>query len=242
MKTKLPEFPHIPDEFSRFPELAYNLWWSWNSEARGLFQKLNPIAWQSGKNNAVRILKDTSTELFEKFSKNEELLNLYNHVMESFDSYMRAEDTWFKKTHPEQAGIKFAYFSAEFGLHTSVPIYSGGLGILAGDTCKEASDLGLPFVAVGALYPEGYFTQEIQPDGTQNPHYIRIDLENTPILPVLNDNGEKMLVPVPFGNREILVALWLCQVGRVPIYLMDTNIPENNQWGPGHGGAVVWRR
>ncbi len=230
MKTKLPEFQHIPDEFSRFPELAYNLWWSWNSEARGLFQKLNPIAWQSGKNNGVEILKETSTELFKKFSRNEELLNLYNKVMESFDSYMQAEDTWFKRAHPEQSGLKLAYFSAEFGLHTSVPIYSGGLGILAGDTCKEASDLGLPFVAVGALYPEGYFTQEIQPDGTQNPHYVRIDLENTPILPILRDNGERMLVPVPFGNREILVALWLCQVGRVPIYLMDTNIPENNQW------------
>lgn len=230
MKTNLPEFAHIPDEFSRFPKLAYNLWWSWNSEARGLFQQINPIAWQSGKNNAVSILKETSAEHFEKISRNEDLLNLYNKVMQNFDSYMKAEDTWYKSAHSENSGKKFAYFSAEFGLHTSVPIYSGGLGILAGDTCKEASDLGLPFVAVGALYPEGYFMQEIEPDGTQKPNYVRLDLENTAILPVLNDSGEKLLVPVPFGNREILVALWLCQVGRIPIYLMDTNIPENNQW------------
>lgn len=230
MKTILPEFTHIPDEFSRFPELAYNLWWSWNSEARGLFQKLNPIAWQTGKNNGLTILRETSASRFGKFSRNEELLTLYNKVMDNFDSYMRADDTWYKKAHEEFSGRKFAYFSAEFGLHTSVPIYSGGLGILAGDTCKEASDLGLPFAAVGALYPEGYFKQEIEPDGTQKASYERIDLENTPILPILDDSGERLLVSVPFGNREILVALWLLQAGRVPIYLMDTNIPENNQW------------
>jgi glycogen phosphorylase len=230
MKTQLPEFAHIPDEFSRFPELAYNLWWSWNSEARGLFQQLNPIAWQNGKNNAVTILKETSAGHFDKFARNSELLALYNKVINSFDSYMRADDTWFKKSHADISDKKFAYFSAEFGLHTSVPIYSGGLGILAGDTCKEASDLGLPFAAVGALYPEGYFKQEIEPDGTQKASYERIDLENTAILPILDDSGNKLLVPVPFGNREILVALWLLQAGRIPIYLMDTNISENSQW------------
>ncbi len=229
MKTMLPDFDHIPEKFSRFPELAYNLWWSWNSEARGLFQQLNPIAWQTGKNNAVRILKETSAELFEKFAQNQDLLALYQKVINDYDSYMKAENTWFKRIHPEETK-KFAYFSAEFGIHTSVPIYSGGLGILAGDTCKEASDLDLPFVAVGALYPEGYFKQEIEPDGTQRDHYVEIDLENTAILPVLDDNGKKLLVPVPFGNREILVAVWKCQAGRIPVYLMDTNIPENNEW------------
>ena len=123
MKTQLPEFAHIPDEFSRFPELAYNLWWSWNSEARGLFQQLNPIAWQNGKNNAVTILRETSAEHFDRFARNEELLALYNKVINSFDSYMRADDTWFKKAHADISDKKFAYFSAEFGLHTSVPIY-----------------------------------------------------------------------------------------------------------------------
>jgi starch phosphorylase len=229
MKTTIPEFTHIPEKFSRFPELAYNLWWSWSSEARGLFQQLNPLAWQTGKNNAVRILKETPSARFDEFANDQEMVALYEKVMGRFDAYMRAENTWFTQAHPGE-NRKFAYFSAEFGIHTSVPIYSGGLGILAGDTCKEASDLGLPFVAVGALYPEGYFMQEIEPDGTQRDRYVRIDLDNTAILPVLNDSGDKLLVPVPFGNREILVAVWKCQAGRVPVFLMDTNIPENNEW------------
>lgn len=230
MNTNLPEFNHIPERFSRFPELAYNLWWSWNSQARGLFQQINPIAWQSGKNNAVTILKETSAERFEKLSKNQEILDLYDVVINTFDHYMKAEDTWFSQAHPDLVGKTIAYFSAEFGIHTSVPIYSGGLGILAGDTCKEASDLGLPFVAVGALYPEGYFKQEIESDGTQKDSYVRIDTDTTAILPVLDEKGNRLLVPVPFGNREILVALWLCRAGRVPVFLMDTNIPENNEW------------
>ena len=230
MKTRLPDFPHLPEQFSRFPELAYNLWWSWNSEARGLFQQINPLAWQSGKNNAVTILKETSAERFEKLSGNGDLLALYKKVIEEYDRYMKAEETWYRKAHQDQGGKKFAYFSAEFGLHTSVPIYSGGLGILAGDTCKEASDLGLPFAGVGALYPEGYFKQEIESDGTQMDSYVRIDTGDTPILPVLNENGDPLLVPVPFGNREILVAVWLCQAGRIQIFLMDTNIPENDPW------------
>jgi starch phosphorylase len=143
---------------------------------------------------------------------------------------MSSTDTWFSTSHPDKYEEQLAYLSAEFAVHTSVPIYSGGLGLLAGDTCKEASDLGLPLVAVGAFYPDGFFRQTLSADGSQVATYQRINTDQTPLLRVCNDDGSKFLVELPMDGRRVRVAVWRLQVGRVPIFLMDTDIPENEPW------------
>ncbi len=230
MRSTLPDFEHIPARIRRLGELAYNVWWCWNAEARHLFRSLDRATWRQTEQNPVRILREISGELFEAASRDPEFLGLYDRVTARFDRYMNASDTWHSQSRPNKPEELIAYFCAEFALHTSVPIYSGGLGLLAGDTCKEASDLGLPFVAVGALYPEGYFRQQMNPDGSQEATYVRIKPELTPLLPMLNDDGTPLIVTIPMDSREINVAVWRLQAGRVPIYLMDTNIPENDPW------------
>ncbi|HUV14770.1 MAG TPA: DUF3417 domain-containing protein, partial [Acidobacteriota bacterium] len=230
MRSTLPSFEHIPERIRRLGELAYNVWWCWNAEARHLFRTLDRATWRRTEQNPVRILQEISSQLLEAASRDPEFLALYDRVTTRFDRYMNASDTWYSRSRYNQPEQSIAYFCAEFALHTSVPIYSGGLGLLAGDTCKEASDLGLPFVAVGALYPEGYFRQQMNPDGSQEAIYVRIKPELTPLLRVLNDDGTPLIVTIPLDSREINVAVWRLQAGRVPIYLMDTNITENEPW------------
>src|SRR6266704_2455934 len=186
----LPQSPaQLPPSLSRLWELSHNLWWSWNPDARALFETLDRTLWKLTSHNPVKLLHQLSPERAVSASADPVFLQRYESVLLAFDSYMSAADTWFARQHPELAEGLIAYFSAEFGLHQSLPIYSGGLGILSGDHCKEASDLGLPFVGVGFLYPQGYFQQRITRDGTQESLYDKLHFSEAPAIPACDADG-----------------------------------------------------
>lgn len=230
MKVVLPSFQQLPKRIGRLGELSYNLWWSWDSSARALFRRLDLYLWRKTSHNPVVMLQEIDPQVLQERAQEEGFLAHYDRVMASFDHYLSGEDTWFESFHGHDSDCRIGYFCAEFGLHNSLPIYSGGLGVLAGDTCKEASDLGLPFAAIGYFYPEGYFHQRIEADGMQEARYVRLDTSTASILPVLNEDGSRFILPVPVADREVKLAVWKVQAGRVPIYLMDTNIEENDPW------------
>ena len=227
----LPQSPaQLPSSLGRLWELAHNLWWSWNPEARALFEALDRTLWKLTSHNPVKLLRDLSPERMQSASTDPSFLRRYEAVLMAFDAYMNASDTWFARQHPEMGDTLIAYFSAEFGLHQSIPIYSGGLGILAGDHCKEASDLGMPLVGIGFLYPQGYFHQRISADGWQQAWYAPFAGADVPIRPALLPNGERLLIQVQLDGRTIQVAIWQVRVGRVSLFLMDTDVEANAPW------------
>ncbi len=171
---RLAVFPTIPPRIERLYELAYNLWWSWTPGAQALYAQVNTSLWERTEQNAVATLAGADPQRLNALAEDGDFLARYDAVMAEFDAYMHPAATWFSQQFPKSANTITAYFSAEFGLHESLPIYSGGLGILSGDHCKEASDLGLPFVAVGFLYPQGYFRQRINRDGQQEAIYEKL--------------------------------------------------------------------
>jgi alpha-glucan phosphorylases len=222
-------FPIMPTRINRLYELAYNLWWSWHPEARALFSSLDIDLWEKVGHNPVHFLSAVQPQKLEKAAEDQAYLAQYDTVIRDFDHYMhpRAEETWFSTTYPELADKTIAYFSAEFGLHESLPIYSGGLGILSGDHCKEASDLGLPFVGVGFLYPQGYFTQQINRAGVQEASYDKLHFSEVPAVPAVGPDGNEVVISVDLPGRRLYAKVWKLMVGRVPLYLMDTDIPPN---------------
>jgi starch phosphorylase len=222
--------PVLAPAIERLEELAYNLWWSWNSSARALYRRIDPQLWQLANHNPVRFLHDVGQRHLDRAANDVAFVADYDQVMAAFDAYMNApaEATWFGRTYPDAGSQLIAYFSAEFGLHESLPIYSGGLGILAGDHCKTASDLGLPFVGVGFLYPQGYFQQRIDAGGHQEAIYEKLDFSMVPARPALDAKGQHILVSVDLPGRKVYAKVWRIQVGRVPIYLMDTDVEQND--------------
>jgi len=227
----LPQIPsHLPSSINRLWEVAHNLWWSWHPEARALFETLDRTLWKLTSHNPVRLLREIGPERAVAAAADPSFHRRYDAVLLAFDDYMEARDTWFTRTHPELADSVIAYFSAEFGLHHSIPIYSGGLGVLAGDHCKEASDLGVPLVGIGFLYPQGYFHQRISADGWQQAWYQPLAFGDAPIRPSVHPNGERVLIQVPLDGRTIDVAVWQVAVGRVSLYLMDTDVESNPPW------------
>jgi starch phosphorylase len=217
----------IPERIGRVEELAYNLWWSWHPEARELFRNLNYVLWRIAGHNPVKQLRETSPEQLQQLAADSHFLALYDAVMARFDVEVLAEKTWFETQYPGMLIGPVAYFSMEFAIHNSLPIYAGGLGILAGDTCKEASDIGMPFVAVGFMYPQGYFRQHISPAGEQEEVYQQLDFDEAPIRRVLGSDGSRVLAKVPLGKKTVSLAAWLVKVGRVDLYLLDTDVPDN---------------
>ena len=230
MQVHLPVVTRLPERISRIPELAHNLWWTWKASARELFRRLDLDLWKQTAHNPIRMIRQVDVRSLRQAAKNPQLLALYDSVMDDFDSYMSDNHSWFSTHYPDAKDEVIAYLCAEFGIHNSLPIYSGGLGILAGDTCKEASDLGIPLIGIGSLYPEGYFNQRIEPGGRQSEVYTRLDMDTVPLLPVLDNNGKRLLVSIPLDASQVSIALWKVQVGRVPIFLMDTDIEENEPW------------
>ncbi len=222
-------FPIMPPKISRLYELAYNLWWSWHPEALALYKKLDPALWEEVGHSPVRLLSEVQPVLLERAANDAEYLERYDSVLREFDRYMHPgpEETWFAQTYPEYTDQVIAYFSAEFGLHEALPIYSGGLGILSGDHCKEASDLNLPFVGVGFLYPQGYFRQHITRDGVQEAFYDKLHFSEAPATPALGPDGNEVMIQVELPGRRIHAKVWKVQVGRIPLYLMDTDVPPN---------------
>ncbi len=216
----------VPARLSRLKDLAYNLWWSWHPEARALFKEIDLALWRSTHHNPVLLLQQCPARL-EALAGDARFLARYDAVISSFERYLAGEGTWFSKQHPELKGKVIAYFSAEFGVHNSLRIYSGGLGILAGDHCKTASDLGVPLVGVGFMYPQGYVQQRMSVDGWQQNVYEQIDWNVSPVRPVLVPAGGQLILDLSLGNWNLKVAVWEVTVGRVRLYLMDTNVEGN---------------
>ena len=215
---------NLPKKIERLRELAYNLWWTWNPEALELFNYLDPKLLEETGNNPVKMLESISVERLTEAANNEGYINLYKNVFNRFDNYMGERPAGvdgIKPSHP------VAYFSPEFGLHESVPIYSGGLGVLAGDLLKAASDMNIPFVGVGLLYKNGYFNQKIDKNGWQIADYPDNDFSNMPVSIVQDDMGNDVQVTIELPGRTLFANIWEVKVGRVNLYLLDTEVPRN---------------
>ena len=223
------QFPELPERISDLGRLAYNLWWSWHPPARELFRALDLQAWRESGHNPVRMLSSLPEGVIENAVGDQDFLAQYDALMEQFDAETAAPTGWFAQEYG-QAAAPLAYFSAEYGLHVSLPIYAGGLGILAGDYLKACSDLGVPVVGVGLIYSNGYVWQQIGEDGWQEDVEKALDRTYDPISAVLDDHGEQLLVRVPLFDPPVYVAVWEVAVGRVPLYLLDTDIEANQPW------------
>ena len=210
-------------------KLSRNLWWSWNQEAQDLFAHLSPRGWQNLFHNAVAVLREVSEYELRVHLQDTEFASRVRAVLKDFENYLSDQNTWGRKHALKLHKNPVAYFSAEFGLHESLPIAAGGLGILAGDHTKSASDLDLGFVGVGLFYREGYFQQAIDSNNWQTEYYNPVDPHNVPLEPVLDSNGERLVCTVEIGMSDVDFQVWRVNVGRVPIYLLDTNLPENEQ-------------
>ena len=221
---------HLPERINRLTDLAYDLWWSWTPVARNVFRTLDYPLWRQTAHNPVRMLQSVSPETLERKLQEPAWLRDYDEAIIRLDAARGAHNTWCESHCPDISGRSIAYFSAEFALHQSLPIYAGGLGVLAGDHCKEASDLGVPLIGVGFMYPQGYFHQNLTPDGWQQEVYEHLTWADAPIEPAITPEGKPCIVAVPLGNRTVLVQVWRVRVGRVKLYLLDTNVEENAPW------------
>ncbi len=220
--------PQLPKRIEKLGIIANNLWWTWNAEFLRLFRKIDADLWENCAKNPVKFLKLVSQEKLEKVSKDIMFLREYDKIAEDFENYIKSKDTWFNNTYPNNKKDLIAYFSAEYGLDETMPIYSGGLGILSGDHLKSASDLGIPLVAVGLLYKQGYFNQKINGYGQQESEYRSIDLYDMPIIPVKDEKGDDLTIYVKFPKRRLYLKVWQVNVGRVTLYLLDSDIEKNN--------------
>lgn len=221
------QISQLPQRIARLPELANNFLWVWHHEVRDLFRALDYERWVQSGRNPLTQLRGVSEERLEAAARDPAFLSRYDSVTAAFDSYLSPRSGWFAARHPHLAEGCLAYFSMEFALHSDLPLYAGGLGILAGDTCKEASDLGLPFVGIGIMYPRGYFTQRISEEGWQEEVYQRWDQKEVPLEPVFSAQGERVLARVRLQHRAVALGAWQLRVGRSRVYLLDTDFEEN---------------
>ena len=219
---------NLPERIHGLANLTRNLWWSWQLDARELFHRIDHQLWESTRHNAVEFLRQVAPERLEKRAQEPAFLELYDAVMRRFGQLADRNGTWFASRYPELLDRSIAYFSAEFALHRSLPIYSGGLGVLAGDHCKEASDLGVPLIGIGLYYQGGYFDQQIGLDGWQRDSDDPIDPTVNPVVRVNAPGGGPCLVPLTISGREVQIGTWRVMVGRVPVYLLDTDLDCND--------------
>ena len=220
--------PQLPKRIGRITEIANNLWWSWNTEFLRLFKRIDIDLWERCNKNPVKFLKSVDQDKLEAVSRDIAFVKEYDKIVDDFDGYMSSKNTWFNQKYPENRNDLIAYFSAEYGLDQTIGIYSGGLGILSGDHLKSASDLGIPLVAVGLLYKNGYFNQIIDRYGMQQPEYRDLDLYDLPINPVKDLDGNDLMLYIKFPKRRIYLKVWEINVGRIKLYLMDSDIDVNN--------------
>ena len=226
-KTRVPNNFDIPRRINRLGELAYNLWWTWQPNAQRLFAHVDGELWERLAHNPIAFLQQVSRSSLNEAAQKTSYLENYDQVFTDFDLYMAHKGTWCDEKHAKFCDRSVAYFSMEFGLHEILPIYSGGLGVLAGDHLKEASDLGLPLKGIGFLYAEGYFSQRISEDGWQDALNNHLNFDNLPLLPLTDEDGNDLKVSVEFPDRTVTARLWEVRVGRIPLYLLDSDVPEN---------------
>jgi starch phosphorylase len=218
----------VPERIGRLQELANSLWWSWHPAGRLVFRTLDYTLWRQSEHNPVQQLDEIGREKLQTAAGDPAFLALYDAAITAFDNERKDGDSWYNATHAGTFPGPIAYFSMEFAIHHSLPIYAGGLGVLAGDICKEASDLGLPLVAVGFMFPQGYFRQRISADGWQEEEYRQLDFSEAPVRPILTPDGKKCLAEVQWKNHTLYVGAWLVNLGRVNLYLLDTSLEEND--------------
>ena len=219
----------LPVRIERLSELAHNMWWSWHSSSRAVFRSLDYASWSLTGHNPAKMLHDIDPARLQFAARDPKFLELYDTAIAEFDRDLLGKDCWFQQQCPRHGQESLAYFSAEFAIHGSLPIYAGGLGILAGDLLKEASDLGVPLVGVGLMYPRGYFQQQIDPDGWQREVYQQLDFRAAPISPVMptEDGGCSPLASIRLADRTLHLGAYLVRVGRVELYLVCTNVEGN---------------
>src|SRR6266851_185172 len=217
--------PHLPERLQALQKLAYNMWWCWNHEAVSLFRRIDDDRFEAVENSPVKLLAEIEQSRLEELLEDDGFLAHMDRVEDALNNYMTST-TWFQETYGETNPCRVAYFSAEFGIHESIPIYSGGLGVLAGDHLKAASDLGVCLVGVGLMYREGYFRQYLNVDGWQQERYPENDFFNLPLIPEVKKDGSPLLVSVTLPGRDVYLRVWRIQVGRIPLYLLDTNIAK----------------
>lgn len=226
--AEIPDHFPLPRRINRLGHLAYNLWWTWNPEAQRLFIRIDRTLWERTNHNPIRFLNQVGRTRLKAMIQDRYYLDFYDRILRQFDDYLKSRNTWFAHTYPERSAQTIAYFSTEFGLHETLPIYAGGLGVLSGDHIKGASDLGLPLVAVGFLYTQGYFSQHISEDGWQEARYQRLKFEELPLLPILDQEGKPLTIQVELPGRTVQARLWEIRVGRVPLYLLDSDVEGNS--------------
>jgi starch phosphorylase len=237
--------PRLPPNLERLRDIAYNLWWSWAPVGQDLFIRLDPDLWETVHGNPIELLARVDQDRLNEASTDDAFTSHLEAAWQTFQRYMQREG-WFSRSFPDAAGARLAYFSMEYGIHECLPIYSGGLGVLAGDHLKTSSDLGLPLVGVGLAYAEGYFRQALNTDGWQGERYPINDWHRMPVSPVFDGSGQRLIIHVKYPQGVVHAQLWKVQVGRVPLYLLDANLKENapadrSITGPLYGGDQEFR-
>ena len=225
--NKITVTPQLPDRIKKLATVAGNLWWTWNTDFLKLFKQIDGDLWETVGKNPVKFLRLVSQDRLESAAKDSNFLKDYDRIVENFEDYMNSKNTWFKKNYPDNSNDLIAYFSAEYGLDQILSIYSGGLGVLSGDHLKSASDLGIPLVAVGLLYKNGFFHQKINGYGQQQEEYKQNDVDSLPIHPVKDVEGKDLLVYVNLPKKRLYLKVWQINVGRIKLYLMDSDIEAN---------------
>jgi glycogen phosphorylase len=218
--------PSLPERIKHLEDMAYNMWWCWKPEAMGLFQRIDRDLWNQTHHNPVEILGQVSQDRLKELAEDEGFVSHLDRVWEQFQDYMNRK-SWFDRNHGDHKDLSVAYFSAEYGISESVPVYSGGLGVLSGDHLKGSSDLGIPLTAVGLLYRQGYFRQYLNADGWQQEHYPENDFYNLPVSLLEDDNGSPLRIQVEYPGHVVHAQIWQLMVGRTRLLLLDTNLPSN---------------
>ena len=219
--------PALKEPLTDLEIIAGNMFWTWNSEFVELFKRIDSTLWAASGHNPIKMLGSVSQEKLDSLAENVGFMNHLKRASEKLQSYLETP-SWYTNACPESEKETVAYFCAEFGIHECLPIYAGGLGILAGDHLKSASDLGIPLVGVGLLYQKGYFRQYLNVDGWQQEIYVENDFYNMPMELIRQKDGKPLIIGVDYPGRTVYAQVWSIPVGRVKLYLLDTNIPSNS--------------
>ena len=227
-RYKIPVSFTLPRRIKRLSELSFNLWWVWNQDAQQLFRLIDKPLWDKLNHNPIAFLQQVDPSFLNKAINDLYFLERYDAVIKKFDQYLEAKNTWFDQNYPGLSDELIAYFSFEFGLHESLPVYAGGLGILAGDHLKTASDLGLPLVGVGFIYKNGYFMQSITEDGWQETRNFYLNYSEVPIIPLTDKQGKPLTISIDLPGRSVFARIWQVNIGRIFLYLLDSDLDENS--------------
>ncbi|HCS38808.1 MAG TPA: alpha-glucan phosphorylase [Anaerolineaceae bacterium] len=225
------EYPNsfnLPKRIEGLAKLAHNLWWAWNPDGQRIYSHIDPLLWNAVNHNPIAFLRRVDRTRINAALNQPTFLARYDKVIADLDAYVARKDTWFSSQYPKLKDKTIAYFSFEFGLHESLPVYAGGLGILSGDHLKEASDLGLPLTAVGFVYNQGYFVQHLTEDGWQETRSALIDYNELPLVSLLDENRQPLTICVDLPGRDVTARIWELEVGRVHLYMLDTNLEQNS--------------